>query len=380
MSKFPDLHSDEWNKLFGDSALQYMPDLEDIELSESLQNQLEGAKDADHADKLRTKLMEAAENVRPTVPLGSPALDTPAWREKKPETKVTSNRTVRFETPALADPAAEPTRAPSPPTLKVPEPPVLAPKVTSDPPPAPIVTPPPPAAPAPAPTPKPSTRPVGRTQTQPPRRSRRVAGKEPIRRSSRLRKEEPQFTATINAVTPSKLPPFSHFAQTLLAFIAPTGAPVGDGSTFDIGGQALPQVSVSPGIFAAQKNKDPDILTYEEAMRDPDREKWLEAAGVEISELESYNSWVEVPRSEAEEANADIVPTTWVFRHKRQPDGTIKRWKARFCVRGDLMRGVTNTFAPVVAFSTVRIFLIFSLILGWFTCSIDFSNAFIQAH
>jgi hypothetical protein len=50
---------------------------------------------------------------------------------------------------------------------------------------------------------------------------------------------------------------------------------------------------VSPGIFATQKNKDPDILTYEEPMRDPDREKWLEAAGVEIAELESYNSWVE---------------------------------------------------------------------------------------
>jgi hypothetical protein len=51
----------------GDSALQYMPNLEDIELSDSLQSQLEGAQDAEHADKVWTKLMEAAENVRRSV-------------------------------------------------------------------------------------------------------------------------------------------------------------------------------------------------------------------------------------------------------------------------------------------------------------------------
>ena len=43
------------------------------------------------------------------------------------------------------------------------------------------------------------------------------------------------------------------------------------------------------------------------------------------------------------------------------------------------MRGINDTYAPVVAFSTVRLFLITSLMLGWPSCSIDFSNAFIQA-
>ena len=35
--------------------------------------------------------------------------------------------------------------------------------------------------------------------------------------------------------------------------------------------------------------------------------------------------------------------------------------------------------SPVVQFSSVRLFLAWSLMLGWYTCSIDFSNAFIQA-
>jgi hypothetical protein len=41
--------------------------------------------------------------------------------------------------------------------------------------------------------------------------------------------------------------------------------------------------------------------------------------------------------------------------------------------------GDFETFAPVVAFSTVRLFLILSLKFKWYTCSIDFANAFVQA-
>ena len=57
----------------------------------------------------------------------------------------------------------------------------------------------------------------------------------------------------------------------------------------------------------------------------------------------------------------------------------FKKFKARYCVRGDLEEGVFDTFAPVVAWSTVRLFLIVTLSMDWYTCSIDFSNAFVQA-
>ena len=95
----------------------------------------------------------------------------------------------------------------------------------------------------------------------------------------------------------------------------------------------------------------------------------------EITTLEQNNTWVEVPISEAKGA---ILPGMWVFRRKRTPDGTIKKYKGRYCVRGDLQKGDFETFAPVVAFSTVRLFLILSIILGWKSCSIDFSNAFVH--
>ena len=64
---------------------------------------------------------------------------------------------------------------------------------------------------------------------------------------------------------------------------------------------------------------------------------------------------------------ANILASTWAFKKKRYPDGLLKKFKARFCVRGDQrVEGVDvfETFAPAVAWITVRILLILSMILN----------------
>ena len=43
------------------------------------------------------------------------------------------------------------------------------------------------------------------------------------------------------------------------------------------------------------------------------------------------------------------------------------------------MQGDEETHSPVVSWSSVRMFLVLALTLGWYTCTIDFSNAFVQA-
>jgi Reverse transcriptase (RNA-dependent DNA polymerase). len=132
------------------------------------------------------------------------------------------------------------------------------------------------------------------------------------------------------------------------------------------------------GAFMARKKADnPDVFTFHQVMQLPDKEEWIKAAQKEISELEEHGVWEEVPLTEV--GNHQIVPSTWVFRLKRAPDGTVLKRKARICLRGDLMKGFTDTYSPVVAFSTIRMFLVLSLMLGYKTCSIDFSNAFVQA-
>jgi transposase InsO family protein len=130
-----------------------------------------------------------------------------------------------------------------------------------------------------------------------------------------------------------------------------------------------------PYAFKASSS-DPDTLSYDEAMADEDREFWIAAAKKEIKSLEDHGTWTEV---DASEATSRILPSQWVFRRKRTPDGNVKSHKGRCVARGDLEQGVFETFAPVVAWSTVRLFLILSLVLDWYTCSIDFSSAFVQA-
>ena len=132
-----------------------------------------------------------------------------------------------------------------------------------------------------------------------------------------------------------------------------------------------------PAAFKARAVKDPDTLSFEEAMRSPHKAKWMEAAQGEISSLEAKGTWTEVPMANA---RTKIIPGTWVFRVKRSPSGEIKKYKARYCVRGDLEEdNGDDNYAPVVAWSTVRLFLVLSFIWGWHTASIDFTNAFVQS-
>ena len=118
------------------------------------------------------------------------------------------------------------------------------------------------------------------------------------------------------------------------------------------------------------------MFTYEEILVHPARDEWILAAVNEIKQLESKGTWVEV---DASQAMSKIIPGTWTFKLKRRPDGTVKKYKARYCVRGDLQEGTEVTYAPVVSSSSVRIFLVISLLIQWETCTVDFDNAFVQA-
>lgn len=63
-------------------------------------------------------------------------------------------------------------------------------------------------------------------------------------------------------------------------------------------------------------------------------------------------------------------------------DGTPTKYKARFCVRGDMeIKGVDyfESYSPVVQWSTVRLLLIMSIVHGMHTRQVDYVNAFAQS-
>jgi hypothetical protein len=98
---------------------------------------------------------------------------------------------------------------------------------------------------------------------------------------------------------------------------------------------------------------------------------------IEVASLLQQRTCKSTPRSEA----AHALKFTWVFKLKRLPDGKPSKFKARFCVIGDLQKeGVDffETYAPVCQWSTVRTILTMVLHNGWATKQVDYINAFAQ--
>ena len=75
----------------------------------------------------------------------------------------------------------------------------------------------------------------------------------------------------------------------------------------------------APSVYKAAAS-DPDTLTFDQAMADDRRSDWLAAARAEVESLESKGTWLGV---DVNETGSRILPGTWVFRHKRTPDGKL---------------------------------------------------------
>ena len=133
-----------------------------------------------------------------------------------------------------------------------------------------------------------------------------------------------------------------------------------------------------PFALATQANAA-DNPTWEEAINGPDSEGYWKAMEKELHTLQDdMNSWEVVTRKDW----MNVLPSTWAFKCKRFPNGDVRKLKARFCARGDCqIEGVDffDTFAPVTNWTTVRIMLIMSLILGLSTKQVDYTAAFVHA-
>ena len=136
---------------------------------------------------------------------------------------------------------------------------------------------------------------------------------------------------------------------------------------------------IQPHALAAKRGNDPDNPSYDEAMSGEHQSDYLKAAVLELKTLQDdLRCWELVRRTD----EMNVLPSTWAFKCKRYPDGRIKKFKARFCARGDRqVEGVDyfETWSPVVQWSTVRLMLIFSSILDLKSAQADITAAFVHA-
>jgi hypothetical protein len=91
----------------------------------------------------------------------------------------------------------------------------------------------------------------------------------------------------------------------------------------------------------------------------------------------NFDCWDYVKRT----PDMNVLPSTWAFKIKRYPDGRVKKFKARFCARGDRQKEGINyfeTWAPVVQWSTVRIVMILAIKLKLISVQCDITAAFVH--
>jgi hypothetical protein len=121
-----------------------------------------------------------------------------------------------------------------------------------------------------------------------------------------------------------------------------------------------------------------DSPSFDTAIRSPFQAQWWKAMYNKLRTIMvDFDCWDYVKRT----PDMNVLPSTWAFKLKQYPDGRVKKFKARFCARGDRQKeGVDyfETWAPVVQWSTVRIVMILAVKLNLISVQCDITAAFVH--
>lgn len=125
-------------------------------------------------------------------------------------------------------------------------------------------------------------------------------------------------------------------------------------------------------------NSEPEC--YQEAVQDPDSEKWLEAADEEIESLIKNKTWVLVERNSLQKP----IGCKWIFKRKAGIAGVEKpRFKARLVAKGYSQKeGIDfqEIFSPVVKHVSIRLLLSIVAHLDMELQQMDVKTAFLHGY
>lgn len=121
---------------------------------------------------------------------------------------------------------------------------------------------------------------------------------------------------------------------------------------------------------AIKVTPDSEPHTYKQALQ-------VQAMQEEYDALTHQGIWFLVPP----QSHTNLVSCKWIFKLKKNADGSIARHKARLVARGfSQEEGVDyeETFSPVVRHTTVRLFLALAAQCNWKLHQMDVKNAFLH--
>ncbi len=134
--------------------------------------------------------------------------------------------------------------------------------------------------------------------------------------------------------------------------------------------------------MAMASSTDPDIMCYHEAMRQPDAPQFTEAAIKEYQDILDKGVLKLVNKSDIP-SGTKVFKAVWAMRRKRRiMSREVYKWKARLNFDGSQQIKDVDydiSYAPVVAWESVRVLLALVLRNGWHTMQLDFVQAYPQA-
>jgi Reverse transcriptase (RNA-dependent DNA polymerase) len=141
-------------------------------------------------------------------------------------------------------------------------------------------------------------------------------------------------------------------------------------------------LAIRDEVMAMAASSSPDVMYMDQALREPDGKQFRKAMVDEVAAHTDNDHWEIIPRSLVPKGTK-VLPAVWAMRRKRRlATGEPYKWKARLNVHGGKQEHGVNyweTYAPVIAWDTIRLFLVLAILNKWHTRQIDFVLAYPQA-
>lgn len=136
-----------------------------------------------------------------------------------------------------------------------------------------------------------------------------------------------------------------------------------------------------PDFYVATSNvkQNDEPQSYEDAVGSKEKDLWEEAMNEEYNALMKMNVWdlVELPKGRR------AIGCKWVYKIKRNADGSIERYKARLVAKGFTQsQGIDydETYSPVANLTSIRLMLTVAVKRGWKIHQMDVKTAYLNGH
>lgn len=150
-----------------------------------------------------------------------------------------------------------------------------------------------------------------------------------------------------------------------------------DDEYFELQGWSAPRRVNQAVVQTAQQSFSDDMPTITKALKSDRAAEWIVSIEQEIQNLLNHNTGTEVRREDVP-AGAQILPIKVVLKLKRDTFGVPTKFKARFCVLGNLKwKSSLSVFSPTANEKSLKFLLALATALGLWVVSIDVYGAFL---